>query len=139
MEAGEPIERAYWVYDGMNRDVAAAVIERSLREAFEAEGWAHSPVRYETLPAGSPRVPDPPLPFQGLNPYCLLGWAEAVAPLAGAFTVTGDLTAGDLERLRTIVRDRWAAANNGERLGNEAADAVIDQLTPATVRGLVSQ
>lgn len=139
MQAGEPIERAYWVYDGMNRDVAAAVIERSLREAFEAEGWAHSPVRYETLPADSPRVPDPPLPFQGLNPYCLLGWAEAVAPLAGAFTVTGDLTADDLERLRTIVRDRWAAVNNGERLSNEAADAVIDQLTPATVRGLVSQ
>lgn len=123
----------------MNRDVAAAVIERALREAFEAEGWAHSPVRYETLPADSPRVPDPPLPFQGLNPYCLLGWAEAVAPLAGASTVTGDLTADDLERLRTIVRDKWAAANNGERLGNEAADAVIDQLTPATVRGLVSQ
>ena len=139
MQAGEPIERAYWVYDGMNRDVAAAVIERSLREAFEAEGWAHSPVRYETLSADSPRVPDPPLPFQGLNPYCLLGWAEAVAPLAGAFTATSDMTSGDLDKLRTIVRDKWAAANNGERLGDEAADAVIDQLTPATVRGLVSQ
>lgn len=137
MTPGEPIERAYWVYDGMSRDVAAAVIERSLREAFEAEGWTHSPVRYEDLPADSPRLPEPPAFTHHLNPYCLLGWAEAVAPLPVA-SATGDLTRDDLERLRTIVRDKWAAAHNGERLGDEAADAVIDQLTPATVRGLVS-
>jgi len=137
MQAGEPIERAYWVYDGMSREAAAAVIERSLREAFEAERWAHSPVRYEDLPAGSPRLPEPPVFTHQLNPYCLVGWAEAVAPLPVA-SATGDLARGDLERLRTIVRDKWAAANNGERLGDEAADAVIDQLTPATVRGLVS-
>jgi len=137
MEPGEPIERAYWVYDGLTREAAAAVIERSLREAFAAEGWAHSPVRYEDLPADSPRLPEPPAFTRQMNPYCLLGWAEAVAPLPAA-SATGGLTRDDLERLRTIVRDRWAAANNGERLGDEAADAVIDQLTPATVRGLVS-
>lgn len=136
MEPGEPIERAYWVCDGMSRGAAALLIEHSLREAFAAEGWVPSPVRYETLPPDSQRLPAPPDFTLGKNPYCLLGWAEAVAPLPVA-SATNDLSSEDTDKLREIVRRRWAAENPGEKLSNEAADAVIDQLTPATVRGLV--
>jgi hypothetical protein len=32
---------------------------------------------------------------------------------------------------------RWADAHPGEKLSNEAADAVIDQITPDVVRALV--
>lgn len=136
MQAGEPIERAYWVCDGMSEGVAAATITRAVEDAFAAEGWAHSPLRFEKLPPDSLRLPDPPDFTLGKNPYCLLGWAEAVAPLPVA-PATGDMTAEDADKLREIVRKRWRAEHPGERLSNEAADAVIDQLTPATVRSLI--
>lgn len=136
MEPGEPIERAYWVCDGMSYEAAAALIDRALQDAFAAEGWASSPVRYEKLPPDSPRLPAPPDFTLGKNPYCLLGWAEAVAPLP-ARSSTSDMSSDDIDKLREIVRRRWRAEHPGERLSNEAADAVIDQLTPATVRGLI--
>lgn len=136
MEPGEPIERAYWVCDGMSEGAAAATITRAVEDAFAAEGWAHSPLRFEKLPADSSRLPDPPDFTLGKNPYCLLGWAEAVAPLSVA-SATGGMESEDVERLREIVRRRWRAEHPGERLSNEAADAVIDQLTPATVRNLI--
>lgn len=136
MQPGEPIERAYWICDGTSLEMARAVIEQALREAFDAAGWVSSPVRYETLSADSLRLPPPPPFTDGLNPWCLLGWAEAVAPLPLA-SATGDMDGEAVERLRAIVRRRWAAEHPGERLSNEAADAVIDQLTPATVRGLI--
>ena len=135
MQAGEPIERAYWVCAGMSPDAVAVLLKDAIVQAFAAEGWAHSPVRYETLPADSLRLPPPPEFIRGKNPSCMLAWADAIAPVPVA-PATGDMTSADLDKLRAVVRRRWLVDHPRERLSNEAADTVIDQLTPATVRAL---
>jgi hypothetical protein len=136
MESGDPIEMAWWVYDGQSREAAEQVLVRAINLAFEEAGWVPSPIRYETLPADSQRLPAPPPEARGKNPYGLVAWAEAVAPDPKA-SVTADMDNEAVEKLRRIVRMRWADAHPGEKLSNEAADAVIDQLTPNVVRALV--
>ena len=64
MQAGEPHEEAYWVCEGMRLDAVTTLLEKAVHEAFLAEGWTHSPVRFETLPADSMRLPPPPAAVQ---------------------------------------------------------------------------
>lgn len=137
MKPGDYIERAWWVFDGTSEQAAEAVLEYRITEEFRNEGWTCSPIRYEKLPPDSQRLTDPPPEgIQGRNPYVILGWAEAVAPLP-QFSFTSDMTDEDIERLRGVVQKQWARYYPGERLPDATADAVIDGLTPETLRSML--
>ena len=138
MERGDVMELAMWCWDGGDtEEYGREIIELAMDRVFTDEGWARSPVRYEKVDAGHPRLQTPPENIRDKNPYCVVGEAEAVAPVT--FKDMSDVwESKSLERLRRAVRAQWYDYSGGETLSDMACDAVIEDLGADTVRKILN-
>ncbi|NIA72283.1 hypothetical protein HBA54_27190 [Pelagibius litoralis] len=128
---GQKIERAWWFRNEMERFLGERNATAAVQKAAKEEGASIGPVKVETLPAGDPRLSDPPPQWR--DAPCLLVSARVTAiasPLVKESFVA-NLDRRDLDRLRQVTRVMHHQARPDEpRLSNTDADAMIDEFGP---------
>lgn len=143
MKPGDVLNCSLWYNSEKptERHDASHGVITTIEDTAKANGFRVGPVTLTEIPAGDPRVPEPPAHFQG-KPTVLYGEAEIVGEIIRPepFRLSMDLEKKDLIALRKATRREFAKAfPKVKPLTDEECDRVIDECGPAAAEKTVRQ